>query len=64
MTGQAAKQNADFLLNRSQAISLVCVAALIKEGVITFAGEYSELATIALAEAGEELALQIGGMPQ
>jgi hypothetical protein len=55
----------DILLNRTQAIQLMALCAMLRDGDLSFRGhgpEDEEAASDVLCDIGEEVALQLGGL--
>lgn len=53
--------NDTVMLSRSQALQIMAISIMLKDGELEISGEDAATALEALADAGEEIALQIGG---
>lgn len=63
MNTKAAKLDA-VMLSRDQAVKIMAVAALLKDGDLSLAGEDAMPAHDGLCDIGEEIALQLAGYPE
>jgi hypothetical protein len=54
---------ADISLPRGQALRIMAISVMMKDGDLELVGDDARMAMEAMSDAGEEIALQVGGVP-